>query len=204
MSDRKQIFFTADYHLGHKNIITYDNRPFRDVHHMHQVLINNYNSTISKDSICYFLGDMGMCSTDIVKSVLDHLNGTKVLILGNHDKGINAMYRAGFAAVMYGMYLQIANEQVSLTHCPLRKTIREDVSGMKGAKDGEAWHGESRNNKFSITDNGQFHLHGHVHSKSENKILNRQFDVGVRANNYTPVNISAIERWIASAMRGGK
>lgn len=203
VNKRRTVFFTADWHLGHKNIIRFDKRPFKDVSHMHEVLINNYNSTVLPDSVCYFLGDMGLCGSGCLARVLQRLQGTKILIVGNHDKGVNAMYSLGFSAVLHGAYLWIANEQVSLTHCPLRKTFREDTTGMSGAGAGEAWHGENRHQRFSIVDRGQFHLHGHVHSKPENRLLGRQFDVGVRANDYRPVSISAIESWISTAKRGG-
>jgi calcineurin-like phosphoesterase family protein len=43
MKERKSIFFTSDLHIGHLNSIKFDQRPFRDLDHMHEVLINNYN-----------------------------------------------------------------------------------------------------------------------------------------------------------------
>jgi len=198
-SQRKPIFFTSDWHLGHKNSILFDNRPFRDITHMHKSLIKSYNACVPKHGICYFLGDVGLCNNEIMKPIFDKLNGTKVLVLGNHDKGINAMYNLGFDVVVYGITLYIANERVTLTHCPLRDIFREDVEGMKGAFEGDNWHGESKHYRFSIQDTGQFHLHGHIHSNDVNgklKIDGRQFDVGVPANNYRPVSISQIERWI--------
>jgi calcineurin-like phosphoesterase family protein len=62
------------------------------------------------------------------------------------------------------------------------------------------WHGETRHKDFSIQNYGQFHLHGHIHSPNGGKsakILDRQFDVGLPANNYRPVHISTIESWIS-------
>lgn len=49
----------------------------------------------------------------------------------------------------------------------------------------------------NFPDNGQFHLHGHTHKKSEDKILLKQFEVGIRANSFRPVNISELESWIS-------
>jgi len=37
--------------------------------------------------------------------------------------------------------------------------------------------------------------------KESQKILGRQFDVGVVANNYMPVSWSQIESWIASVLK---
>ena len=196
---RIKIYFTSDWHCFHAKAIGFDKRPFKDVEEMHKSLIRRYNSTVGKDDVCYFLGDMGWGGAGQLKSVIDQLNGKKILILGNHDRGMNAMYNEGFDAVMYQATLYFAKEKVTLTHCPLRGVFREDVTGMYSAVAGENWHKETQHTKFSIGDAGQFHLHGHIHSpnggKSE-KILGRQYDVGVVANNYTPVSMSTIESWI--------
>lgn len=199
-NDRKPLYATSDWHIGHENVIKFDERPFRDLNHMHEVLVNNYNSTVTPDGLCYFLGDMGFGNRDIMHKIIQRLNGTKVLILGNHDKGVNAFYTEGFDVVMNGAKLVIGGKHVlTMSHCPLVGVWREDVTGMKGSEEGEMWHGESRHkDKYSWPDMGQFHLHGHTHKKPEERILNKQFDVGVRANGYKPVNISVIESWIAT------
>ncbi len=164
---------------------------------MHEVLINNYNSSVPEDGICYFLGDMGLSSAGTVQKVISRLHGTKVCILGNHDKGVNSMYTAGFDVVLHGASLVIAGETVTMSHCPLLGLYREDITNMKGGKEGEHWHGESRHAKHSFPNNGQFHLHGHTHKEPAERILLKQFDCGVRANAYRPVNISELESWIS-------
>lgn len=202
MSDRTPVFLTSDWHVGHENCIKFDKRPFKDLDHMHKVLINNYNATVPENGVCYFLGDMGLCKTDILKNVVSQLNGTKIMIMGNHDKGAQAMYNLGFDVVLFGAVLNVCGQRLTLSHCPLRGIHREDLTGMNGTQPGEHWHGESRrkNQNLTFTDEGQFHGHGHVHSpnggKSE-KILDKQWDIGVVANKYTPVSISAFESWIA-------
>jgi calcineurin-like phosphoesterase family protein len=134
------------------------------------------------------------------------MNGTKVLVCGNHDKGANAMKTAGFDVVLYGASLVIANELVTMSHCPLIGVFREDVTDMKGSAPGELWHGETRHSRYySTVDRGQYHLHGHIHSPNGGKsvkILDKQYDVGVVANNYRPVSISDIESWISLHKQG--
>lgn len=199
-------FFTSDLHIGHKNCIVYDKRPFTDLDHMHRVLVNNYNSSVRPQDICYFLGDLGLCAGDTLKSVISQMNGTKVLILGNHDKGLQSMKNAGFDVVMFGASLVIAGELVTMSHCPLIGLPRENTEGMKGAAPGDNWHGESRHSRFySTVDRGQYHLHGHIHSPNGGKsvkILDKQYDVGVPANNYRPVSLSTIESWISLHKQG--
>lgn len=202
MNDRKPTFFTSDWHIGHENVIRFDNRPFVDLGHMHKVLINNYNNTVPKNGVCYFLGDFGLTQTNVIREVMDQLNGTKVAILGNHDKGMNAYYNCGFDVVLNGAKLYIANHEVTLSHCPLLGLFREDTTGMKNTNPGENWHGEYRHSRFSFPNFNQFHLHGHTHKRPKERTLLKQYDVGVVANNYTPVNISLIESWIATYEKG--
>ena len=87
---RKQIFFTSDWHIGHENCLKFDNRPFRDLAHMHSELIKNFNKQVPKDGLTYFLGDIFLGSSEEAKTVLSQLNGTKILIVGNHDKKYEA------------------------------------------------------------------------------------------------------------------
>lgn len=199
-NQRKSIHFTSDLHVGHANVLRFDNRPFKDLNHMHEVLINNYNAQVPVDGICYFLGDIGFTNSEDLKKFMSRLNGTKICIMGNHDKGVNALYNVGFDCVLNSATLYIANERVTMSHCPLRGVFREDTTGMGNAKDGENWHGESRHEAFSVENEGQFHLSGHIHSGPNNNKptrTDRQFDVGVPGNNYRPVSYSTIESWIA-------
>lgn len=197
----KPTFFTSDWHIGHDKAIEYDRRPFKDVNHMHEVLIARYNATVPVSGICFFVGDMGNKTEDIRK-VITRLQGTKVLLLGNHDKGMTTMYNCGFDVVVYSASIYVGDHRVTISHCPLMGLFREDTTNMKGGNPGDNWHGESRekHKRSSLTDEGQFHLHGHIHSRKDKsgsqKILDRQFDVGVTANNYTPVSLSQIESWV--------
>jgi calcineurin-like phosphoesterase family protein len=202
MNGIKKISFTSDWHIGHANAIKFDKRPFEDLKHMNRVLINNFNSSVPPDGITYFLGDIGTSSMEETKEVITKLNGIKILILGNHDRGINSMYNAGFDVVMNSATLIIANEIVTLSHCPLPGLFREDTSGMRNMTPGEMWHGEQREafKQYMVPNNGQFHLHGHIHSPNggrSEKTLKRQYDIGVVANNFRPVSMSTIESWIS-------
>lgn len=195
----RNTFFTSDWHLGHENSIQFDERPFRDLDHMHTVLVNNYNSTVGNNDICYFLGDIGLTKGEVIEEVFSRLNNsTKILIRGNHDKkGRQFYYKIGFDLVINMASMPVGKELVTMTHCPLRGVWREDVKGMRGAKEGENWHGESRHKRFSLPDFGQYHLSGHLHSKKGETIVDRQMDVGVPGNDYRPVSLSQIESWIA-------
>lgn len=198
---KPKLYFTSDWHIGHKNVLKFDQRPFKDLDEMHEKLVKNFNKYVPKHGITYFLGDMGLCSHGLLKSVIDQLNGTKILVRGNHDGNMYSMYNAGFDVVLDKAQIMIGKNIVTMTHCPLKGVFREDTTGMRGCKEGENWHKESRHkNRYSIEDFGQFHLHGHIHAGPANgkKIIDgRQMDVGVPGNNYMPVTISQIESWIS-------
>jgi calcineurin-like phosphoesterase family protein len=51
------VWFTSDWHIGHKNILKYRD-GFQSTDEHDATLIENYQSLISKRDIVYFLGDM--------------------------------------------------------------------------------------------------------------------------------------------------
>lgn len=78
------IFFTADWHLGHANIIRYCNRPFDTVEQMSEVLIANWELAITSGDAVYFLGDFclrGEFALLLADLPFDHL----YFVHGNHD-----------------------------------------------------------------------------------------------------------------------
>ena len=78
-------FYLADMHFGHKNIITYDNRPYSTTQEMDRALIANWNDVVTDNDTVYVLGDMFWITEDAEK-IIQQLKGKKVLIVGNHDK----------------------------------------------------------------------------------------------------------------------
>lgn len=194
-----KIYFTSDLHLGHANSIKFDNRLFKNLEEMHRVLVENYNKVVPPEGLCYFLGDIFMMSTSEAASIINQLNGTKILIRGNHDPKMGSCLKAGFDAVLEKGQISIGKTIVTMSHCPLRGVYREDTTEMRG-KFEPNWHGESKYGlKYSFEDFGQFHLHGHIHSPNRGRserVLGRQLDVGVPANQYKPVKIGEIQSWI--------
>jgi len=198
---KRKLYFTSDWHVGHANCIKFDNRPYADLDEMHNHMIKTFNHWVPKHAITYFLGDMGFGPNDLLGSIIKQLNGTKILVRGNHDRKMDAMYNAGFDVVLEKAQITIGSDIVTMTHCPLKGVFREDTSGMRGCTGKEKWHGDKKHaNNYSIEDFGQWHLSGHIHSsphrKKSIKCLGRQMDVGVVANKYKPVSISNVQSWI--------
>lgn len=79
-------FFIADTHFGGENIIRYENRPFANAAEMDEKLIENWNGVVVEEDTVYVLGDFSDYA-DMRKDaeILGKLNGTKILVMGNHD-----------------------------------------------------------------------------------------------------------------------
>ena len=95
------LYFTADQHHGHENIIEYCNRPFINSVQMTRRIIQNHNNVVNEDDICYHLGDF-IWGKDVnrLTEILRRMNGMNILILGNHDEMNPFQYvKAGFESV---------------------------------------------------------------------------------------------------------
>lgn len=80
-----KIFITSDHHFGHRNIIRYCARPFGSVEEMNEELINRWNEVVGPTDIVIHLGDFSFGDERRVHEVKSRLNGTVILIVGNHD-----------------------------------------------------------------------------------------------------------------------
>ena len=84
---KPNIFFTADHHFGHENIIRFSERPFESLEQMNEEMIRKWNEKIEPGDTVYHLGDFSLGKPDFTKEILDRLNGNIHLIKGNHEGG---------------------------------------------------------------------------------------------------------------------
>lgn len=114
-----QVFFIADTHFGHPNIIQYEKRPFQSVQEMDTILIENWNKTVNKDDKIYMLGDFAFGNKEYIIDIISKLKGYKILILGNHDRSHSLSWwqSSGFNEVIN--YPVIYEEWFILSHEPL-------------------------------------------------------------------------------------
>lgn len=81
-----KVFFIADLHFGHKDVITFDRRPFKDVEEMEAEMVCRWNAKVSRDDHVFVIGDMfGGVTTAHAGEIIHSLNGKIHLIRGNHD-----------------------------------------------------------------------------------------------------------------------
>ncbi len=168
-------WFISDTHFSHTNIIKYGGRPFADIQEMDQSLIYNWNSCVGVDDQVFFLGDFGLGSIDHLHAICKQLKGSKVCILGNHDKNASWMTRIGFNVVLKSAFLKIGQHTVELIHIP--------------------------SNLPPI----HFQLHGHVHEKRPSKVISNQLNLCVEVWDYKPVServiLSLIDKASANAIQ---
>jgi len=80
-----KIFITSDTHFFHGNVIKYADRPFKDINHMNQVLVDNWNSVVSIEDCVLHLGDFAFGGKTSYQRITSALNGRIYLVQGNHD-----------------------------------------------------------------------------------------------------------------------
>ncbi|MDR3263550.1 MAG: hypothetical protein LBT30_04500 [Clostridiales bacterium] len=167
------IYYTADWHFGHANIIRLSNRPFTSVDEMDRALIANYNMVVTNADTVYILGDVSFRSFDEIKPILHKLKGTKHLILGNHDKGLrrNPDVTKYFASVSDILEIRDGANKVVLCHYPML-----------------AWNGQF---------GGAANIFGHIHNNTGDsgfealESLNA-YNAGVDVNGYMPVTFEEL------------
>ena len=66
----QKVFFTADSHWGHANIMRYCDRDFPSVHDMNKEMTRAWNSTVGPNDQVWHLGDLAMDKRKVA-SILD-------------------------------------------------------------------------------------------------------------------------------------
>jgi len=87
------LFYTADEHYYHKNIIKYSNRPFTSMDEMVEELIRRHNEVVKNEDVVVHVGDFSFASKKITREIINKLNGTHVFIKGDHDSAIKRIYK---------------------------------------------------------------------------------------------------------------
>lgn len=116
--------FIGCLHLGHENMAV-KFRGFKDSHEHDEYLISQWNSVVAKRDIVYILGDISM-ETDEHYYKLNRLNGTKKVVLGNHDLGKHVPELLNYVDSVSGM---IHYKGFWLSHAPLHP---QELTFVKG------------------------------------------------------------------------
>ena len=160
-------YFTSDLHAFHKNIIKFDDLPFKNLEEYRKCIINAWNSIITSEDEVYLLGDTAVGGTNSqVNNFLHTLNGTKYLVKGNHEKEIMkcSYLRDSFEWIKDYHVLDYNKKRFVLMHYPIENWLNKN--------------------------HGAIHLHGHSHGNSEKEI--NRMDVGFKACDFKIHSIEEI------------
>jgi len=116
--EKRNIFLISDTHFDHTNIIEYCNRPFRSVSEMNEAMLNNWNKTVGKKDIVFFLGDMrfgkGSRETDYW---LKKLNGI-IYFINNKDNPTHDT-KSKITKYYNMLFIRYRNKKFLLVHDPI-------------------------------------------------------------------------------------
>lgn len=167
------VFFTADTHFNHANIIEYSKRPFSDLEEMTEAIIERWNRCVSKGDTVFHLGDFalswGKKHAAVIDGLLARLNGQKWLIKGNHDRE-EVTKNPRWHMVKDYHELKHEGQRIVLCHYAMRT--------------------------WSQSHRGAWMLHGHSHGNLTD-IGGKTLDVGVDCFDFTPVSFEGL-CWIMS------
>ena len=112
------IYYIADMHFGHTNVLRFDNRPFSDTAQMDDTLIQNWNERVADDDTIYILGDAFWKNEENSIQIMERLRGHKHLIQGNHDR-VKGKLRPYWESIEQYAEVNDENRLVILSHYPI-------------------------------------------------------------------------------------
>lgn len=181
---KRNIFLTSDHHFGHSNILKFTNRLYDNIDDMQAAYIKRWNRKAKKGDIIYILGDhiWNTVSPKDHLALNNSLNGSKILVIGNHDKvNLGQALNLGYVAAVHEAKLRVGTHTILLSHYPYRfgfwKNLWTNLTSL--VRFGNTSN-KTKRLKYPI-DNGLWLAHGHTHSPK--KVNGRQIHIGVDAWN---------------------
>ena len=166
------LFFTADLHFGHANIIKYTKRPWKTVGEMDAALVANWNARIGHGDLVVVAGDFVMDSRRVCEYV-EQLQGEIIYVLGDH--GVVLPGKKGsecFRSVHHTLHLSMPDDypDIIVNHWAMRR--------------------------WPKMHHGSWHLFGHSHGTMEP--YGRSFDCGVDSFKeiYAPISYWAVRAFM--------
>jgi calcineurin-like phosphoesterase family protein len=178
------IFFTSDLHFGHEGIIQFAGRPFNNSTDMDSRLIRNWNEKVPAEGLVFVLGDIGFAPAKRIREIFGSLNGTKILIRGNHDSNYGDKLLGDLFEEIYDLlYIRIQDQNSSrytyivLSHYPMID--------------------------WQSSFHGSWQLFGHLHTRDipefntlKSHLFSKQYDVGVDNNQFRPISFEELKQVI--------
>lgn len=188
-------FLTSDQHFGHERMSGVFGRDYEGrLEEMNAMMIERWNSVVNPGDTVLHLGDFAMGVRAENLPIARQLNGTILLMPGNHDS-ISRLQDPGYAERQLPLYeetfdlilpetgdrlLTSAGNEALLSHYPfpfVDPHASEEMRALMPEDDGRS-----------------LLVHGHTHEPAV--VDGRQFHVGVDAHDFYPVPASVVEEWI--------
>ena len=187
------VWFTADLHLGHGNIIKYCLRPFltpeeermaradprgsgpvspETVRRHDEALLEAINAHVGQDDVLWILGDFCWGPHEVARRYRERIVCRNLnLVWGNHD---HRSIRPLFAEAVEQTRITVEGQDIWLNHYPMR-----------------AWEGSFH---------GSWSLYGHVHGRLMNEDQANPAmlvkDVGVDACGFRPWSFAEVREYM--------
>ncbi len=168
------VFFIADTHFGHRNILKLTDRPFENTKEMDEAIIELWNERVGPEDHIFHLGDVSWHNTRRTLRILERLQGHIHLIRGNHDTYIAQGRCAERFASIHDLYeLTIPDpelpqpQRIVLCHYALR-----------------VWNHSAY---------GAWHLYGHSHGLLPDVPASLSFDIGMDCYPDSPLSYPQIK-----------
>lgn len=183
LDEMQRVWFTADHHFGHNNIIQYSKRPFANTEKMDTALIEHWNQTVEDNDTVFHLGDFIFKSD--ARSYFSQLKG-KIFILElpwHHDKKwLNQernqtpiLSKSGYPVVLLPPLLVVYSKRFGLEGYPMAITLSHYPLA-----------------EWEASFHGAWHLHGHTHGTYKAPHNAKCLDVGVDSREYKPASLEQI------------
>jgi calcineurin-like phosphoesterase family protein len=116
--------FFSDPHFGHARILELTGRPFSTIRDHDEYIVERYNAKVAETGVTLWLGDVSFYPLDQTAALVARMHGTKLVVMGNHDRSAAWLARAGFVVVS-DVALNIAGRTCRCSHRPYREHDRE-------------------------------------------------------------------------------
>jgi calcineurin-like phosphoesterase family protein len=183
----RNLWFTADLHLGHKAVLGHGRGGFDTIEEHDEAIVANWNSVVGdRGHEVWVIGDFCFRNKVPFLDYFNQLNGTIHFIMGNHDEHKEGAWRnrEHFASANRAWYMRLKPEKINI------------YMHHYGCRVWRSSH------------HGSWHLYGHSHG--DLPPFNRSMDVGVDAaaallsagepevnpKNYRPIHFDEVREFM--------
>lgn len=176
-----KVWITSDLHLNHSRVPLFSSTSLeqnglshiKTIEDWNEMIISRINQLVREQDTLWILGDVGFGPVDELKTLINRINGHKILVMGNHDKfSMATAYHLGFEKVYDSpTFLPGTRGMILLSHAPAFEAYVSPYIACN--------------------------LHGHIHEGT--LTLPRFFNMNISMNDYYPVDAAKFLKYTANS-----